>query len=849
MNSFRHFSSNQSKLAALLVVGLVTLLAPCPAASFPEYLAELPTNPEGAPGVGHVAKEGGGLRNSFGKDFALAGYTWTKALCQKDSDGDGFTNGQELGDPNCKWRKGQPKPQGKGLRISHPGLKSWVPTPAPVSNATGQGVAAHKVAWIEPNADMPVPQGSERNLQGDKPQQWCAARDKLTAQKAPSTTPIDRQWLNFSLPDMTVLGTPDMYSCHPFRIPEGISDEREFVGVRVGLDGESHLHHILLMECPGDLWFLEDITRNSEMCTTHSGTMFAACNRWWIATEANNDYRMCTPPGLIYARAGEMKKNNKVLVLQVHWVFGKKTQNTSVALNNATLELLHEAPQAGQTTEVMETIEGTAIYPPSVLQHVNGLVIPAGQEAYESSYKCGRRCTYVPLGKLSPAPVTIAGYTFHGHHYMTGMRMSIKRCPLTRLPDVTWEVTDWQQSVVHPTYDVTGQAIKLYPGDELSWTCIYNTSQSNRTVYGGYAGYKEEMCIMLLHYYPRNAMLRGCSAVMEQQGGHSMCMYEAASMINYMNEEANVVPVRTLLSPRTLPSSNSSGASLVFGYKASIIVFWALLLTAFMWAAQTLLGRCRSLGAVHKAFTALSKQHRRNMVVYVMHCVFDTIILALWVEPLLGGWCGCTESAPSHGWLLGFNLLYIVVAYMLELVWRERIDVMLSVHHIATILIISVLFGELAYKLMRYGDAVIVLGLFAVLEQPTFVALLLKRVLPAGSVHVTRAWFVAVWWWFASKGASVVLAVWFIIRDWSIMPAWARGTYIALWALMSAIQFWSGMIQCSILRGIKYEQLQQEQATQLLSQAATKLASGVTIEHEDACKVGPGNKDCLVVVN
>jgi hypothetical protein len=31
----------------------------------------------------------------------------------------------------------------------------------------------------------------------------------------------------------------------------------------------------------------------------------------------------------------------------VHWVFGRKTQNTSVALNNATLELLHEAPQSG----------------------------------------------------------------------------------------------------------------------------------------------------------------------------------------------------------------------------------------------------------------------------------------------------------------------------------------------------------------------------------------------------------------------------------------------------------------------------------------------------------------------
>jgi hypothetical protein len=79
----------------------------------------------------------------------------------------------------------------------------------------------------------------------------------------------------------------------------------------------------------------------------------------------------------------------------------------------------------------METIEGTAIYPPSVLQHVNGLVIPGGQEAYTSSYKCGRRCTYVPLGRLSPQPVTIAGYTFHGHHFMTGKGSAYTRSSFT----------------------------------------------------------------------------------------------------------------------------------------------------------------------------------------------------------------------------------------------------------------------------------------------------------------------------------------------------------------------------------------------------------------------------------
>lgn len=36
------------------------------------------------------------------QDFAAAGYTWSKQLCDRDSDGDGFTNGMELGDPDCQ---------------------------------------------------------------------------------------------------------------------------------------------------------------------------------------------------------------------------------------------------------------------------------------------------------------------------------------------------------------------------------------------------------------------------------------------------------------------------------------------------------------------------------------------------------------------------------------------------------------------------------------------------------------------------------------------------------------------------------------------------------------------------
>lgn len=74
------------------------------------------------PGVGHDSALGGGRLNQFGKDFRAAGRVWTDQLCRKDSDGDGKTNGEELGDPKCEWKPGAPAPNG-GRAISHPGIK------------------------------------------------------------------------------------------------------------------------------------------------------------------------------------------------------------------------------------------------------------------------------------------------------------------------------------------------------------------------------------------------------------------------------------------------------------------------------------------------------------------------------------------------------------------------------------------------------------------------------------------------------------------------------------------------------------------------------------------------------
>eukprot|EP00403_Amphidinium_massartii_P011362 CAMPEP_0178427820 /NCGR_PEP_ID=MMETSP0689_2-20121128/29943_1 /TAXON_ID=160604 /ORGANISM="Amphidinium massartii, Strain CS-259" /LENGTH=155 /DNA_ID=CAMNT_0020049541 /DNA_START=121 /DNA_END=588 /DNA_ORIENTATION=- len=72
------------------------------------------------PGVGHILRQGTGARNPFGIAFNTAGNMWTTALCQEDSDGDGETNGAELGDPECVWTEGATP--ARTTDITHPGF-------------------------------------------------------------------------------------------------------------------------------------------------------------------------------------------------------------------------------------------------------------------------------------------------------------------------------------------------------------------------------------------------------------------------------------------------------------------------------------------------------------------------------------------------------------------------------------------------------------------------------------------------------------------------------------------------------------------------------------------------------
>lgn len=84
----------------------------------------------------HFNPAGGGPRNVFGSAIengflstpgVSGNVEWGPAIAALDSDGDGFTNGEELQDPNGTWQIGQPAPGDPSL-VTLPGVASDFPT-------------------------------------------------------------------------------------------------------------------------------------------------------------------------------------------------------------------------------------------------------------------------------------------------------------------------------------------------------------------------------------------------------------------------------------------------------------------------------------------------------------------------------------------------------------------------------------------------------------------------------------------------------------------------------------------------------------------------------------------------
>ena len=128
-------------------------------------------------GLVPVGAGGGGPRNPFGLDFASGGFVWSTSLCQKDSDGDGRTNGVELGDPDCVWKPGDEPAQ---PAQSHPGVVDQ-PSTQPLDDPCAgyqppEDVVAMDISFTQPNV-----------LDGSKRTEYICEQRTLTAPTTAAT--------------------------------------------------------------------------------------------------------------------------------------------------------------------------------------------------------------------------------------------------------------------------------------------------------------------------------------------------------------------------------------------------------------------------------------------------------------------------------------------------------------------------------------------------------------------------------------------------------------------------------------------------------------------------------------
>jgi hypothetical protein len=109
-------------------------------------VAQVPNGQQIGCALCHLSPTGRGPRNEFGEavnlvvGFGSRADFWDAALAELDSDGDGFTNGEEVGDPDGD---GVPTP---GSIVTHPGDAERKPEPPAAS-----------VEPVEPNPEVDEP--------------------------------------------------------------------------------------------------------------------------------------------------------------------------------------------------------------------------------------------------------------------------------------------------------------------------------------------------------------------------------------------------------------------------------------------------------------------------------------------------------------------------------------------------------------------------------------------------------------------------------------------------------------------------------------------------------------------
>ncbi|KAK6967850.1 Tyramine beta-hydroxylase [Biomphalaria glabrata] len=438
-------------LAIINIHFLIVLLLPC-VKSYRIFQQSIP-NGDAVPhpckpnnlweGVGHFNDQGTGFRNPFGEDFEKEGKMWTEALCRKDSDGDGLTNGQELGDPDCVWKENTLPSRLNGL--SHPGVCDPWDSPDCFSKNLSHPRFHTQEEWLK---------------------EMCKPKEFI----CPGLNTSDIQTANFTVSLGTKVPAKETtYMCQIFDFEKmAVADDYHVVAVEPVLDNKYVIHHMVLFGCRDNQVAIagpfECGMVPSDFCTH-------VISIWTVGLAGD-----CFHP-----QAGITigTKGFKRIAVQLHW-------------NNP------DSRSDWTDSSGMKAYFTNKKRPYEAGFYITGhehFVLPPLQPSVTFTSTCTSACTSKTIRK--PFNITLAW----NHMHYAGKQMSVQ---IVRNKTETFYLSnDIFYSYDSPQVQLyTDNPVQIFPGDEIITKCTFTTARRNRSTFWGEAT-MDEMCYGFLIYFPK----------------------------------------------------------------------------------------------------------------------------------------------------------------------------------------------------------------------------------------------------------------------------------------------------------------------------------------------------------
>ena len=387
-------------------------------------------------------------------DFLAGQKNWAN-VCRLDSDGDGRTNGEELGDPTCTWVEGMENPDGF---ISHPGVCEPITNPGCATN--------NKFLLDLPECES-ILSGSSPILKETAPV-WCPNLPQPLYSMQLVMDPIE-------VPPEEVI-----YYCKQFEMPADVAYHVMAFEPIVPEQDLDIVDSIYLYACV-DIAEIEALNSIGGYPRTSECGMITECQNL-IAIWLNGDSNRCFNE----AAGLPMGRNNYwQVILQVLYKNGAMETGR---ISSSGLKLYYSSALR-QNEQAVLVVGQEAIAIPPVTSN-----FPVTARTFMSS-KCSlQRLT----GGLN---YNISSVLFHVRGMGTNVKLTIIKQQTGRRISIVDRDIEESKAVFEAL--VGNEQAQFEPGDNIEIECQYDSSMKTRWTYFGANPYQDEYCYAIMDIYPK----------------------------------------------------------------------------------------------------------------------------------------------------------------------------------------------------------------------------------------------------------------------------------------------------------------------------------------------------------